>query len=411
MHRWTSLLLLAAAFPAVAAPPAPPVEELVGNALERSPALAARRAAVAASREMEGPARALPDPMVEAMLQNADFPEWTVGTMDMSMAGVEVSQDLLYPGKRRARFAAAQAETAVRAAELAAEERRVAAEVRLLYAKLYAVDRERQSLAAAAELVDMLQTTASTRYATGGSEQEALLKAQLRVSRLGEQIDDLEAERAGMVAELNRWLDRPGDALLGDVAALPPVTAPGAGWERAAAEASPDVARARAAVAAAQERLALARLETKPNLIPSAGLATRGSLGSVLTLRFGVELPAWKKSKQAGMIRAAEAELEMARRELDDALAQAQAEVTRLTARFRLAERQIVRFREGILLQTSATLDAARASYLAGRGDFSTIIEDFDLWLEARVQLTRREADRFAAWAEMEQLSPAGGRP
>ncbi|HSN85757.1 MAG TPA: TolC family protein [Thermoanaerobaculia bacterium] len=111
------------------------------------------------------------------------------------------------------------------------------------------------------------------------------------------------------------------------------------------------------------------------------------------------------------MIRAAEAELEMARRELDDALAQAQAEVTRLTARFRLAERQIVRFREGILLQTSATLDAARASYLAGRGDFSTIIEDFDLWLEARVQLTRREADRFAAWAEMEQLSPAGGRP
>lgn len=407
MHRcWISLLLLTAV-PAVAAPPAPPVEELVGNALSRSPALAARRAAVAAAREMEAPARALPDPMVEAMIQNADFPEWTVGTMDMSMAGVEVSQDLLYPGKRRARFEAAKAETALRAAELAVLERQVAAEVRLLYAKLYALDRERQSLAAAQELVDMLRTTASARYVTGESEQEALLKAQLRVSRLGERIDDLDAERAAMVAELNRWLDRPGDALLGEVAALPPVPAPGAGWEQAAAESSPEVARARVAVAAAEERLELARLETKPNLVPSAGIATRGSLGSVVTLRFGVELPAWKKDKQAGMIRAAEAELEMARRELDDALAQAQAETARLAARFRLAERQIVRFREGILLQTSTTLDAARASYLAGRGDFSTIIEDFDLWLEARVQLARREADRFAAWAEMEKL---GGR-
>lgn len=407
MHRcWISLLLLTAV-PAVAAPPAPPVEELVGSALERSPALAARRAAVAAAREMEAPARALPDPMVEAMIQNADFPEWTVGTMDMSMAGVEVSQDLLYPGKRRARFEAAKAETALRAAELAVLERQIAAEVRLLYAKLYALDRERQSLAAAQELVDMLRTTASARYVTGESEQEALLKAQLRVSRLGERIDDLEAERAGMVAELNRWLDRPGDALLGEVAALPEVPAPGAGWEQAAMESAPEVARARVAVAAAEERLELARLETKPNLVPSAGIATRGSLGSVVTLRFGVELPAWKKDKQAGMIRAAEAELEMARRELDDALAQAQAETARLAARFRLAERQIVRFREGILLETSATLDAARASYLAGRGDFSTIIEDFDLWLEARVQLARREADRFAAWAEMERL---GGR-
>jgi hypothetical protein len=32
------------------------------------------------------------------------------------------------------------------------------------------------------------------------------------------------------------------------------------------------------------------------------------------------------------------------------------------------------------------------------------VIEDFNLWLEARVQLARREADRFTAWAELQQL-------
>lgn len=427
MKRWIFTLPLAAALiaaPALAAareaapgarPPAhpvraeaaPPVETLVALAVERSPALAARRAALDAARQMELPAGALPDPMVEAMLQNADFPDYTVGTMDMSMAGVEVRQGLPYPGKRRARVEAARAETALRTAELAAWERRVAGEVRALYARLYAVDRERQTLAAARELVDLLSTTAMARYSAGSAEQEAVLKAQLAVSRLGEELDDLEAERAAMVAELNRQLDLPGGSPLGEVVELPAVTLPPGPVEEAAVLASPEVQVARASIVIAERRLAMARLDLKPDFAPSAGIALRGSLGPVLSLRFGLELPLWKERKQQPMIRAAEQELEMARRELRDAESMARAEAARLAARWQQSERQIVRFRQAILPQTGAALDAARASYLAGRGDFSTVVEDFDLWLEARVQLARREADRFSAWAEITRLIAA----
>ena len=68
------------------------------------------------------------------------------------------------------------------------------------------------------------------------------------------------------------------------------------------------------------------------------------------------------------------------------------------------AERQIVRYREAILPQTSAAVDAARSSYLAGRGDFGTVVEDFREWLDARTALAGREADRFAVWAEVQAL-------
>jgi outer membrane protein TolC len=89
----------------------------------------------------------------------------------------------------------------------------------------------------------------------------------------------------------------------------------------------------------------------------------------------------------------------------------ARAEAARLQAEWRKAEEQILRYREAIVPQTSAVLDAARASYLAGRGDFSTVVEDFDLWLEARTGLARREAERYVAWAELERLIslPAAG--
>src|SRR5690349_23555043 len=94
---WIGLLALVLAGPAGAqAPTTPAVDELVRMALDGSPALAALREGVAAAREMERPATALPDPMVEAMLQNEEFPDYTVGRMPRSMIGVEVRQPLPY---------------------------------------------------------------------------------------------------------------------------------------------------------------------------------------------------------------------------------------------------------------------------------------------------------------------------
>jgi outer membrane protein TolC len=130
----------------------------------------------------------------------------------------------------------------------------------------------------------------------------------------------------------------------------------------------------------------------------------RGSLDPALILRFGVEIPIWREEKQKPAIRAAEHELEMAEAELRDTVALARAEAARLAAERERADRQLLRYREAIVPQTSAAVDAARASYLAGRGDFSTVVEDFELWLEARAELARREAERFQVWAEVEAL-------
>jgi cobalt-zinc-cadmium efflux system outer membrane protein len=389
--------------------PAPPVEELVAEALARSPALAAARSRRAGAHELERPASALPDPTIEAMVQDADFPRFTIGKEDMSMAGVEVRQPLPYPGKRQARGEVARAETALRAAEVARVERRIAAEVRTLYARIYAVDSELRALSPARELLDLMTATATARYAAGEAEQEAVLKAQLQASRLEEMVDDHHSSRVALVAELNRWLDRPAQTPLGEVAALPAVELSAGALDEAAAQASADVVVASAWAELAARQLAETRLDRKPDLVPAAGLATRGPLGPVLTLRFGIELPFWKERNQEPRIRAAELALETARLELRDAEAAARAEAARRAAEWTRAERQILRFREAIVPQTSAVFDAARSSYLTGRGDFSAVVEDFNLWLDARVELARREADRYAAWAEIERLT--GGLP
>jgi len=383
---------------------APLVEALVAQALERSPTLDALEARLDAAREMVAPAGALPNPMAEAVLQNIGVDDFTLGDEEMSMLSLEVRQALLWPGKRAAARSSATSRTEVEAARLELARRTVAAEVRALYARLYAADRERQALAASAELLDLLAETVAARYAAGGAEQEAVIKAQLQGSRVAERLDDVAAERSRLVAGLNRLLDQPGGAPLGEVVALPPLTFPGGSWEELAAANAPTVAVAARAVDDAMRRLELARLDLKPNLSAGAGLGYRGGLDPALMLRFGAEIPFAREEKQKPAIRAAEHELTMAQAELRDATAVARAEAARLEAERQLADRQLLRYREAIVPQTSAAVDAARASYLAGRGDFSTVIEDFELWLAARAEVARREADRFEIWAQLEAL-------
>ena len=78
---------------------------------------------------------------------------------------------------------------------------------------------------------------------------------------------------------------------------------------------------------------------------------------------------------------------------------------------WRNADAQVRRYREAILPQTSAAIDAARAAYLAGRTDFSTLVEDYEFWLQAREQLAQRDADRFRLWSDLDVLvSPAGSK-
>ncbi len=391
-------------------PAAPAVEDLVARALVRSPTVAALQARLAAARQRISPAGAPMDPMLEVMVQTIDAP-WAPNRT-MSMGQVSYTQPLFYPGKRGARRAAAAAEADLRGVEVGELQRRLGVEVRSVYARLYAIDREVQILRAARELADLFQATAASRYAAGVGEQEGMIKAQIAASRLAERRTDLEADRAMDVAMLNRLLDRPGDTPLGPVAGLPDsVALPEGVVERAQVNASA-VAVGKAAIAAAERRLQSERLETRPNFLVGAGLGSTFMPEAAITLRFGVELPVFRGQRQAPAIEAAREDVASANADLRATRASVSAEAAGLLARFRRDGEQVILYREAIVPQTAVALDAARASYLAGRGDFSTVLEDFNGWLDARVGLARREAARYVTWSEIDALAgdPADGR-
>ncbi|MBM4398700.1 MAG: TolC family protein, partial [Deltaproteobacteria bacterium] len=341
---------------------APPVEDLVREALARSPSVAAVRARVEAARQMVDPAGAPPDPMLEVMYRNVGAP-WDP-MRPMTMGEVQYTQPLPWPGKRGSRRAAASAEAEMRVAEGDDVRRTLVMQVRSAYARVYVVDRELESLAAARELLAVLSAVAQDPLRHGQGEQEAIVKAQIESSRLEERATDLDAQRAALVAVVNRLLDRPAGSSLGRVAALPVPEAPEAPEDvrKHAIGRSPEIAMRSATVRAAGERLAAARLESRPNFLVGIGGGSTLDPAAVVTLRLGLELPIWNRQRAEPMVAQARADLTAAEEDLRAAEARARTDAERLVAQWRRDQAQIVRYREAIVPQSAVAIDAARAS-------------------------------------------------
>lgn len=384
---------------------APPVEHLVARALSRAPSSAARRARIEAARAALTAADALPDPMVEAEYRAGGFPRYTIGTEPGSMLGASVRQNLLSRGRRRARAAVAEAAIRQGRADLAFWETTLAATTRTLYGDLFALDRERETLDAAAELLDMLEATATARYAAGESDQGAVLRVQLERTRLGERLADLANDRIAVAAALNRLMDDPPETAIGIVAALPAreVIAQTAGTPPSL-EASPELAVRQAEIEVASSRVSEAKQDLKLSWSVGTGLFWQGGLDRMAVFSVGIELPFWKKKKQLPLIAAAELDQRAAEADLLDAKAEIHAEAYRLTEAWKTADAQIDRYETALLPQNSAALDATRTSYLVGRGDFVSVLEEFRNWIEIRVGLARRQADRYSARVRLDAL-------
>lgn len=380
------------------------VDDLIAMALRDSPGIAVLRSRLAAA-EAEITARgALPDPSISLMYQDVGFPRDTVGREEMSMVSLKLSQGIYWPGKRALRREVARAESEVARIELLSLRREVIRDVRIAYAQLYRLDQELAALQVTREMLLTLAESVRNREVAGDTDQTAVLKAQLNVFELDSRIDDVRTDRDVVWSGLCRILDRPVTPRLSEVIALPGVTFPEGSLDDQALAGSLEIIARRAELTAGEADLAMLRLETRPDFSLDAATGYRDHLDAVVTLGLEIDLPVWKKSKQDLAVKAAEIRVEAARQEVRRGESLVRSETARLQAEWTRDKRQVARVTEAILPHARATLESSRSSYLSGHGDFPGLIDDFQAWLAATIDLHRREADLFMTWAEVQLL-------
>jgi outer membrane protein TolC len=374
----------------------------------RSPQIRAARSAASAADARIRPVGRLPDPQLQLGLMNRDLPAFGLND-PLGMNQVQLTQMVPIAGKLglAAEAAQAQAEAASqRAVEVAWEQRsRVAA----TFYDLYRTDR---SLIVAREtrtLVRDLAQTAEAMYRVGEGRQPDVLRAQVEVARMTEDIVRREAMREAQAAQLNGLLDRPAGDLVGTP--LPPLypdTLPSvdsllalALWQRAALRAGE---RDVAAAAAAERRAAR---EIWPDLEFGVAYGWRGmpeGTEHMLSLMLGASIPVWAGSRQREMQREAAAMRGMAEADLTAMQAETRSRVVELVAEIKRARRLAELYQRTVLPQAGATVTSSLAAYRTGRVDFMTVLDARMTENRYRTDLIALEADAGRALAELEML-------
>lgn len=409
------LVALGAALPPAVQAQAPTdtlrLADAVAQAREANPALLAALLRADAARARPSQAAALPDPQLTVGLMNRPLSGFGTDEM-MTMNTVGVTQMLPWPGKLgfgEERVGALAEAAALDAAEL---DRQLAARVAAVYAELAATDRVVAILGQTRTLLAEFLSVSQTRYAVGETPQQDVLRAQVAVARMTEDITVMEEERVALAARFNALLGRAATAPV-PALALP---APGGALPTAdslmalAAARRPALLAARERVRAAEAGYRQARRELYPDLMLSVEYGQRPQYDDMLSLMVGISLPLWAGRRQLAM-----REEMAAMRAGEDAMArdltnETYALLTELRAEAERARRLTDLYEREILPQARAGVDAALSAYRVGTADYMTLVDSEMTVNRYETELVRLAAAWQRVAAAIEALTgPDGG--
>lgn len=407
-----ALLSIAAAVPPLAAQD-PVSSSVTLDSIYRlvrtaSPRIAAANALTAAAEARIAPARRPPDPQLQFGLMNRSLPGF--GLSDpLGMNQIQVMQMVPFPGKLglAGRVAAERAEgQRARSAEVAWDTRARAA---MAFYEIYRMDRSIEVAGETLRLLRDLGATAQTMYGVGQGRQADVLRAQVEIARMDEELTRMNTERVAAAARLNAVLDRGTDQPVGTVV-LPrfPESLPPLDTLIAEAQANRPMVRAgEADVRSAEAGVRLARREIWPDLTFGAQYGQRpmpDGTDHMISLMVGVTVPVFAGSRQLAMRREAEAMRLMASADLEGMRADTRGRVAELYAAIQRSRRLAALYRGTILPQSRATVTSSLSSYRVGGVDFSTLLDNQMTVNRYRQELYQLDAEQGQALAELEML-------
>jgi outer membrane protein TolC len=390
------------------------LEQLIQEALDRSPDLARSRHLADAERERIPQAKALPDPSLTLGLQNDGFKKLQIGMMEGSYYQVMLSQPLPWPGKRPLREEIARLGYEIAQTDQKRATSTLTAEVKRAYYGLLLVRGQRELLEEQGQFWRTAAELTRARYEVGQGTQADLLRAQLEQTRLRQARLALDSAEKGLLGTLNRLRLRGADTPLPTTARLdsaPFQVVPAQVWLERAEMDCCEIQDARLLLKQGERSLDLAKRDRYPDLAVSAGIMPRGALEPMWQASVSISLPLWSGQKQKRAV----VEQEARRRGLEAGLqllrSQLAQRIQERNAQMEAALETLQLYREGLLVQSEASFRATLAQYEAGRAPFLAVLEALNGWTADRSGYLQSLAAAHAIQIAQEEFNLTGTPP
>jgi outer membrane protein, heavy metal efflux system len=362
-------------------PAAISLKSLVAEALEQNPEIIAMRRNFDMMRARVPQAKALPEPMLSyGYMGNAvPLPPFDVQKGDPSSGrALSLSQEIPFPSKLATK--GKMANVAAEAEWWAYEQTRlnVVAEVKDAYFDLYYILKAGETVAKNKELLEKFARIAEASYAVGKGIQQDVLKAQVEVSKLIDQLTVLEQRKQTAEARLNSLLYREPETPVGTPEEIKPREfAYGlAELNEVALTNYPTLKAQRRKIDRERYGVELAKKDFYPDFSVGLTYLNRPEMPEMYGVNVGIKIPLYFWQKQRPAVAEATASAAAERQRLENITTLLFFRIKDRYLAATTAQRLLKLYGTTIIPQSTLALESAIAGYEVGKVDFLTLLDN-----------------------------------
>lgn len=353
----------------------------------------------------------LPDPQVILQQVNVGSPRPFAGftNSDFAYIGLGVSQDLPYSGKLRLRKELASKDAEVAAQKVEVVRRAVLSELKVTYFRLAFLSKQSAILDGDRELLQQMEQAAEVKYRSGIGNQHEVLQAQLEQTKLLREITTNHLEAGKLQAGLKQLLGRSQTSpdLSTEEISESPLTRTYEELLSAAQANNPQISGAQKTVDRQKVAIEIAKKDFYPDFNAQFmwQRTDPSQFRAYYQFTIGARIPIYRKRKQQPALAQAQIDRNRAQSELE---AQSQEVSSALRQRYVAAEKSaelLKIYRDGLLPQAKAELQAGFAAYESNRQDFQALLASFLDVLKLDEEYWQNLSEHEAALGQIEELT------
>ena len=381
---------------------------LIDEALRANREILAAQKRYEAARQRPSQERSLPDPTLSVGYTSVGrpYPVAGIGREVTANAGVMVSQEMPFPGKRQLRGAIAEKEASAEFEQYRAIRLNVIARVTEAYHQLHHAEVGIRFTKRYQELLQNIMRITEARYAVGRAAQQDIFKAQTQYSIFATQLLRYEQERTAKTIAINALLNRPQNTPVEAPEEVPvgEFTTPLEDL-LARIQTAPMLEREQKMVQRSELAQDLARKNRLPDYTVAGGYFNQGSMPPMWQVRVDFKIPAYARTKQQAELTERAFQASESRRNLEAAGVSVEAQVREAYSLATTARKLVDLYAKSVIPEAQLSLEASMTSYETGAMDFLPVFSNFMNVAEYELMYHEEIMQFHVALARLEELT------
>ncbi|MBT5551336.1 MAG: TolC family protein [Nitrospina sp.] len=352
-------------------------------ALESNPAIKAFQHRIKAAQEVPSQVNSLDDPILQFQLKNMPVDTFDFSQESATQKQFTLSQKLPYPGKLRLKSEIAEKNILITQRDLEEARLTITRDVKMAFYELCFVLSATTITQENKTLLEQFVSIAESKYSVGKGLQQDVLKAQVELTKIMEQLIELEKLEGMEKAKLNSLMNLlPQEPL----AILHGITKTDFNFTVQELQAIAEKNRPLLSkISSLKERYGISKKLAEKEYYPNFNVGfkysqregtSRIDRPDLVSAFVGINIPIWYKTKQSRRVSESAYKIEMAGETYNKARNQIFLNIKELVDKERQGRKTLQLIEQGILPLSRQSLESALAGYTVGKVDFLTLLSN-----------------------------------